>query len=102
MSLKHEIRRERTFNTVGTVITLFLLGGLVWLYVYSEIQIPLIINALFSIIPIALYGFFSDSFLAMSCATCPRCNHIVEKGRYLSEDLPARCPKCLLGLDEKL
>ncbi len=96
MYLKQEIQRARKFNTELSFVCILFVCFLVWFYKYSDYELPLLINAIFIFVPMIIWFLFSELVNELSCAKCPKCKHVVEKGRLLFDELPEACPRCNL------
>jgi len=98
-SLRKSINRARRINTFGSVVVLLFITGGIWMYQFSGLDIPIVINIVLSI-SLGVLAFTAPMKLDELCvAKCPKRKTVVEKGGVLGQETPSVCPKCGLSME---
>lgn len=98
VNISCKISRVRRFNTIIACLALACFVLAYWFFEYSEIELPMFVNILSTVLAIPVGFILVEMVNRHSIVYCPKCQGVIEKGRLIGHELPVSCPVCQVAL----
>ena len=103
--LSHEaykrVREARNWNTLGAVIGILMIGGVVYIHLRPEFDVSLKWTLVVFALSLVGLAFMTDVVKYVGYKgqpKCPRCGEVIEKGKLIDHELPKHCGQCGLEI----
>lgn len=92
--LRERLHAVRKSNSIGSILVVFALAVVVWLFELFDGRIPIYVSIMLSVFSMPIMWLFYDKVNDAGIVKCPKCGGVVEKGRMIGHKLPESCPHC--------